>query len=141
VSAAAEVLPSLGWLSSLAWCCGSSSGFFLAGSLIQGVIVELHGDYTPAAWRAYLFVFALATIGALVNTYLSRKMPMLEGIAFVLTLAGFASVITVLWVLSAGRQPSTSQVFDTFENEGGWSSLGLSMVAGQILMVWTLTGR
>lgn len=68
-------------------------------------------------------------------------MPMLEGIAFVLTLAGFASVITVLWVLSAGRELSASQVFDTFDNEGGWSSLGLSMVAGQILMVWTLTGR
>jgi len=27
-----------------------------------------------------------------------------------------------------------------FSNDGGWSSLGLSIVAGQILLVWTLTG-
>ena len=66
---------------------------------------------------------------------------MLEGIAFVLTLAGFASVITVLWVLGAGDKLTTSEVFQTFTNDGGWSSLGLSMVAGQILMVWALTGR
>jgi len=124
----------------LAWCCGSSSGFFLAGTLIQGVIVELHSDYTSAAWRGYLFVLALATIGALINTYLSRKLPKLEGIAFVLTIAGFASVVIVLWVLSSGRELTASEVFQTFSDEGGWGSLGLSMVAGQILLVWALTG-
>ena len=128
-------------MSALAWCCGSSSGFFLAGNLIQGVIVELHSTYTSEPWKGYLFVFALATIGALVNTYLSRKLPKLEGLAFVLTLAGFASVVTVLWVLSAGNELTGSDVFQTFTNDGGWSSLGLSMVAGQILLVWALTGR
>lgn len=100
----------------------------------------MHDNYDPAPWKAYLFVFALATIGALVNTYLSRALPKLEGIAFVITLTGFASVIVVLWVLSAGKQLSADQVFGTFTNQGGWSSLGLSMVAGQILLVWTLTG-
>ena len=131
-----------GWLSALSWCCGSTSGFFLAGSLIQAVLVELHPNaYTPRAWKGYLFVFALATIGALVNIYLSRKLPKLEGLAFILTLAGFASIIIVLWVLSGGNELTTNQVFDTFTNDGGWSSLGLAMVAGQILMVWTLTGK
>ena len=66
---------------------------------------------------------------------------MLEGIAFVLTLAGFASVVTVLWVLGSGDKLSSSEVFQTFTNDGGWSSLGLSMVAGQILLVWALTGQ
>ncbi|KAK3616419.1 hypothetical protein LTR56_025964 [Elasticomyces elasticus] len=129
-----------GWLSALAWCCGTTSGFFLAGSLIQGVIVELHSTYTAEPWRAYLFVLCLATLGALVNTYLSRKLPKLEGFAFVLTIAGFVSVIIVLWVLNSERRLTASEVFQTFSNDGGWSSLGLSMVAGQILLVWTLTG-
>lgn len=130
-----------GWLSALAWCCGTTSGFFLAGSLIQGVIVELHDSYTAEPWRAYLLVLCLATLGALVNTYLSRKLPKLEGLAFVLTIAGFVSIIIVLWVLNSNNRLSASEVWSTFDNEGGWSSLGLSMVAGQILMVWTLTGK
>ncbi|KAK4890581.1 hypothetical protein LTR27_010743 [Elasticomyces elasticus] len=129
-----------GWLSALAWCCGTTSGFFLAGNLIQGVIVELHSTYVAEPWRAYLFVLCLATMGALVNTYLSRKLPKLEGFAFVLTIAGFISVIITLWVLNADRRLSASEVFQTFSNDGGWSSLGLSMVGGQILLVWTLTG-
>jgi len=105
------------------------------------VIVELHSDYVAEPWRAYLLVVALATIGALVNTYLSRKLPKLEGFAFLLTIAGFISVVIVLWVLSSGQRLTASDVFQTFSNDGGWSSLGLSMVAGQILLVWTLTGE
>jgi choline transport protein len=130
-----------GWLSALAWCCGTTSGFFLAGSLIQGVIVELHPSFAAEPWRAYLLVVCLATIGALVNTYLSRKLPKLEGLAFILTISGFVSVIIVLWVLNSHRRLTASEVFQTFTNDGGWSSLGLSMVAGQILLVWTLTGQ
>jgi choline transport protein len=130
-----------GWLSSLAWCCGTTSGFFLAGTLIQGVIVELHPNYTAQAWRGYLLVLALVSIGALVNTYLSRKLPKLEGVAFVLTIAGFVSVIIVIWVLDTSDRLSTTEVFNTFDNDGGWSSLGLAMVAGQVLLVWALTGE
>jgi len=100
----------------------------------------LHSNYTSAAWRGYLFVLALATIVLLVNIFLSRKLPKLEGVAFVLSLASFATVIVVLWVLSAGRELSSSDVFQTFTDEGGWGSLGLSMLAGQILLVWALTG-
>lgn len=102
--------------------------------------MELHSNYTSLPWRGYLFVFTLATIVLLVNITLSRKLPKLEGVAFVLSLASFASVIIVLWVLSAGRKLSSAEVFQTFTDEGGWESLGLSMLAGQILLVWALTG-
>lgn len=124
----------------MAWCCGTTSGFFLAGTLIQGVIVELHSDYASEPWRGYLFVFVLTTIGALVNTYLSRKLRQLEEIAFILTIAGFVTVVIVLLVLSSPQRFTAAEVFQSFSNEGGWSSLGLSMVAGQVLLVWALTG-
>ena len=66
---------------------------------------------------------------------------MLEGFAFVLTISGYVSVFVVLWVLSLPIRLSASEVFQTFSDDGGWGSLGLSMVAGQILLVWTLTGK
>ena len=103
--------------------------------------MELHESYSSAPWRGYLFVFALSTIGLLVNIYLSRRLALLEHVVFVLVLAGFVSIIIILWVMSAGKHLTTSQVFQTFTNEGGWSSLGLSMMAGQILLVWALTGK
>lgn len=129
-----------GWLSTLAWCCGTISGIFLAGNLIQGIIIELHPDYTPEAWRAYLYTFALITIIFVVNVFLSRKLPKLEGIVFVLMITGYVSTIIVLWVMGSGTRLTTHQVFTTFNQQGGWGDLGLAMLAGQTLLVWGLTG-
>jgi len=140
------------------------SGLFLSGWLINTCINYVNPSYNPAAWKAYLFIVALTTLGALVNTYLSRVLPKLEGIALILTLTGFGSIVIVLWVLGSDTQLSASEVFGTFENngkiqsrgsaasfpcnttmlttrrQGGWPTLGLGMMAGQITMVWTLTG-
>lgn len=129
-----------GWLSTLAWCCGTVSGVFLSGNLIQGIIIILHPTYAATAWKAYLYAFALISINFICNVFLSRKLPKLEGIVFVLVIVGYVSTLVVLWVLSDGNRLTTSQVFTTFSDDGGWGSLGLSMLAGQILLVWGLTG-
>lgn len=129
-----------GWLSALAWCCGTISGPFLAGNLIQGMIVMMHPDYNQTAWKAYLYTFALITLIFLFNAFLSRKLPQVEGAVFVLVIIGFVSTLVVLWVLSDGNRLTAHQVFTTFSDDGGWGSLGLSMLAGQILLVWNLTG-
>jgi choline transport protein len=112
----------------------------MTGTLIQAVVSLLHSDYTPTPWRAYLIMLAMVLLTAFVNTYLARKLPLLEGIFFFLTIIGFVSIVVVLWVLGSPNRPTASAVFQTFSNEGGWSSLGLSMVAGQELLVWLLTG-
>jgi choline transport protein len=112
----------------------------MTGTLVQAVVSLLHSDYTPTAWRAYLIMLAMVALTALVNTYLARKLPLLEGVFFFLTITGFVSIVVVLWVLGAPNRPTASAVFQTFSNEGGWSSVGLSMVAGQELLVWLLTG-
>ncbi|KAF7194035.1 putative amino-acid permease C15C4.04c [Pseudocercospora fuligena] len=129
-----------GWLSTLAWCCGTISGIFLVGNLIQGIIIELHPNYMPEPWRAYLYTFALISFIFVVNVFLSRKLPKLEGIVFVLMITGYVSSIIVLWVLSSKDRLTTKQVFTTFDQQGGWGNVGLAMMAGQILLVWGLTG-
>lgn len=96
-------------------------GLFLAGWLINICINYLNPSYTAAAWKAYLFIVALTTLGALVNTYLSRVLPKLEGIALILMLTGFGSIVIVLWVLGSDTQLSASEVFGTFENNGKFS--------------------
>lgn len=100
----------------------------------------LHPSYNATAWKAYLYTFGLITLNFLFNAFLSRKLPKLEGIVFVLVIIGYVSTLIVLWVLSTGDRLTASEVFTTFTDEGGWGSLGLSMLAGQILLVWGLTG-
>lgn len=97
-------------------------------------------EYNAEPWQAYLLVLAFASLGTSVNIFLCRYLHKLELVAFAFTIAGTASIIIVLWVMGSQIRLSGSAVFQAFTNEGGWSSLGLSMLAGQILMVWCLTG-
>lgn len=96
----------------------ATQGFFLAGALTNACIFYLHPGYSLDAWKAYLFILALTTLGLLVNTYLSRLLPKLEGIALIVTLTGFGSIIIVLWVLGSDTRLSASEVFGTFTNDG-----------------------
>lgn len=127
-----------GWLSSLSWLCGVTSGMFTGGTLIQGVVVLTHPNYSPQPYQGWLLVVCIAAMAVLFNTYLAKHLPKLEGIVLVVFVVAFAAVLIVLWVLSP--KLSASDVFSTFTNDGGWSSLGLSMVAGQSVSVYLLIG-
>lgn len=97
-------------------------------------------EYSAEPWKAYLLVLVIAVLGATVNIFLCRHLHKLEVVALIFTVTGTASIIIVLWAMGVESRLSGPQVFQTFTNEGGWSSLGLSMLAGQTLMVWCLTG-
>lgn len=99
----------------------------------------MHDTYQAQPYQAYLLVVALALCGCFINTYLAKHLPTLEGIGLFIMILAFIGIQIVLWVLSPRLM--ASEVFSTFSNEGGWSSLGLSMMAGQILLVWSLTGQ
>jgi choline transport protein len=113
----------------------------MTGTLIQALISLLHNDYVPTALHAYLIELGMIGLTAFVNTYLARQLPLLEGVFFILTIVGFVSQVVVLWVFGRPHRPSAAVVFQTFSNEGGWSSLGLSTLAGRELLVWVLTGE
>ncbi|KXT11644.1 hypothetical protein AC579_7030 [Pseudocercospora musae] len=127
-----------GWMSTLSWQCGTCSGMFLLGTQIQGLIAITHEDYSPQQWQGYLFVILMVSLGLLLNTWGAKQLPLVEGLILVLHIFGFATVLIVLWILSAKN--SAYQVFTTFENSGGWSSIGLSMLVGQVTSIYGLIG-
>ena len=51
---------------------------------------------------------------------------------------GWATVLIVLWILSPKNSANT--VFTSFQNEGGWSTMGLSMLVGQVTSIYGLIG-
>lgn len=60
-----------------------------------------------------------------------------NGLMLVHVLAFFA-VITSLWALAPHR--SAAAVFTEFTNAGGWSSIGLSVMTGQISAIYSILG-
>jgi amino acid transporter len=93
--------------------------------------------YGFKSWHGTLLTFAFLIIGLLFNTFLARKLPMLEGIFVICHIVGVVIFIP-LWFLSP-RRPGGSPLVE-FYNPGGWSSVGLATMIGSLSPTSALIG-
>ncbi|EXJ73243.1 uncharacterized protein A1O5_03003 [Cladophialophora psammophila CBS 110553] len=128
----------VGWLCVLGWQTGAANTAFLAGTQIQGLVILNYPDYTPERWHGTLLTFAVASFSVFFNTFLVKKLPLVEGIVLIIHVFGFFGVLITLWVL--GPRGNASDVFTTFNNYGGWSSDGLSAIVGILAVMIPLLG-
>ncbi|KAF7591834.1 hypothetical protein BBP40_001031 [Aspergillus hancockii] len=123
-----------GWMSVLAWQAGTASGSFLTGTIIQGLISVRNPNYDAQGWQGTLFVFAMILLAYGFNVYGSDLMARMQNLLLATHIFCWVVVVVVLWVL-APRQ-SAEAVFTKLENGGGWSSMGLSLMVGQISAIY-----
>lgn len=95
--------------------------------------------YGYERWHGTLLTMAIAAVGTLVNTYGAKFLPPLEGIILGLHIFGFVAVLVPMWVMSPGQAPS-SEVWTVFNNDGGWTSMGLACLVGQLTPIFSWTG-
>ncbi|KAJ9634367.1 hypothetical protein H2199_009025 [Coniosporium tulheliwenetii] len=126
----------VGWVSALSWQAGTASGSFLTGTIIQGMITVNNPDYVPENWHGTLLIFSMVIILYVSNTWTAEWLPDVQNILMILHLFGFLAVVVVLWVL--GPHPPAHAVFFEFQDFGGWSSIGLSLMVGRISAIFCL---
>lgn len=80
----------------------------------------------------------MAGFSVFFNTFLVKKLPLVEGIVLIVHVCGFFAVLITLWVL--GPRGQASEVFTTFNNYGGWSSSGVSTLSGLLAVMIPLLG-
>lgn len=127
-----------GWLATLSWQAGNAAGLFLVGTLIQALVTINYPDYSPANWQGTLMVWAVVAVMWVMNVYGARAMPIFQNVFLVLHVFGFLTLIVIFWILSS--RTTAKAVFTEFTNKGGWSSMGLSLMIGQISALYTLIG-
>lgn len=131
-------LISLGWISVLGWQTGLASLAFLAGTMIQGLLVLNNPDYIFQNWHGTLLVIAITAFCIIFNTFLAKRLPLVEGMVLIIHLLGFFAVLVPLWVLAPRSSPS--DVFTTFLNLGGWDTTALAFMVGLLSPIYTLIG-
>jgi len=122
----------------LGWQTGFASIAFIAGTLIQGLIVLNNPNYIYERWHGTLLVIAITAFSIFFNTFLAKRLPIVEGLVLILHIIGFFAVLIPLWVLAPLN--STEVVFTEFVNVGGWSSTGLSVMVGMLTTVYGMLG-
>lgn len=128
----------IGWFCVLGWQAGVAGQSFSVGLQIQGLIALNDETYIPKNWHSTLLAIAAVSICVIFNTFLARKLPLVEGLVMVLHVLGFFAILIPLWVF-APKAPS-SEVWGNFQNNAGWSSTGLAFLVGMTTAVNALIG-
>lgn len=109
---------------------------------MQTLIVLHHEDsidtYTPEAWHGTLLVIAVILRAFVFNIFLATKLPLVEGLVFVVHVCGLFAIIVPLLALSPHK--SAKQVFTEFNNGGGWPDMGLAFMVGLLPVSGSLGG-
>ena len=117
---------------------------FLIGTVIQALIVLHHPDpdesaYVPEPWHGTLLVIAIILGCFLFNIYLAKQLPAVEGVVFMIHIAGLFVMVIPLWALNRRWKPAEA-AFTEFANGGGWPSIGVSFLVGLLPISASLGG-
>lgn len=94
----------------------------------------MYPDYAPTNWQGTLMVIAVTIVVWVLNVWGAKLMPLFQNIMLVIHVFGFLAVIIVLWVLSP--RASAKVTFTQFSNGGGWNSIGLALMVGQLSAIY-----
>jgi hypothetical protein len=123
-------------MSTISWQAGTASGPFLVGTMIQAQIQINYPDYVPTNWQGTLFVFAITLIVWISNVFCSRAMPIFQNLMLIVHVGGFLAIMIVWWALAPRN--TADVVFTQFTNGGGWQTMGVSLMVGQISSIYAL---
>ncbi|ERF74073.1 hypothetical protein EPUS_08121 [Endocarpon pusillum Z07020] len=127
-----------GWLCTLGWQTALSSGAFIVGTILQGLITLHVSTYEPQPWHGTLMTMAVGCGVVVFNTCFAKKLPFVEGLLLMLHVVGLFAIIIPLWVLAPRN--NTKAVFTEFTNNGGWSTNGVSFMIGLLPLVLSVLG-
>ena len=127
-----------GWLCVLGWQTGVAGGGYVVANQIQGLLILNDSSYVFERWHGNLLTIAVALFAIVFNTFLAKKLPLIEGIILVLHVFGFFGILIPLWVF-APLTPAPV-VFTQFSDNGGWGSMGLATLVGMTSPVYALLG-
>jgi choline transport protein len=127
-----------GWTSTIAWQAGNALGIFIVGSLIQTIILVNDESYTFPNWQGTLLACAAMVTAYIGNVYGSRILPYWQIPVFIIHILAYFAFIVPVWVKAPAA--THSQVWRDFSNHGGWSSIGLSIMIGQLSGISQQTG-
>lgn len=128
-----------GWLTMFGWQSVAASAPFLAGTMVQGLIVLNDPTYVFKRWHGTLLYWAILVVALVINIWGSRILPHVEYATMVLHVALFIVLLVVICVVSPTKNSATF-VFTDFENETGWRNDGVAWCVGMLSSAYVLVG-
>jgi choline transport protein len=126
----------VGWMSMIAWLTGAATLNLIAGGLIQGLAKLWYPHYSSQNWHETLIVIGIGIISTSLNTLAVKYLPLFELLSLFGHFLGIFVALFPLWIIAP--KASARQVFNTFQDDGGWGSTGVACLIGQIGPLFSL---
>lgn len=121
-------------MSVLSWQAGTASSPLLIAGMIQSLITVNDANFVWMDAKTTAIGIPIIFLTLYLNIYGVRYMPLMQNLMCMLYIVGFIVILVAMLVLSP--RTSFGSIFTEFENTGGWSTMGLSLMMGQISPVW-----
>lgn len=128
-----------GWISVFGWQSLAASAPFLAGTMIQGLLVLSDPTYAFQRWHGTLFYWAVILIATLINVFGAKLLPAVENVSMVFHVTLFFVMLLVLVIMTPEKH-SASFVFTEFVNNSGWNSDGVAWCIGLLSSCYVFVG-
>jgi len=128
-----------GWFAALCWQAGNCSGLYLCGYIVQALIAIKNENYGEPTWQGWLLTVALTAFCVVWNIWGEPLLPHMQNMFMPVYVAVCIATIVVMWVLCPHVDAHTALIEAT--NTGGWSSMGLAFMVGQISSIFALGGN
>lgn len=125
-------------LTSHQWQALIATVAYTSADVLLSMVTIYHPSCQQKNWQQSLVMIAVGIMSTLINTYGAKRLPMVETIILVVQIVGFFCISIPLWVLSP-KAPA-GDVFGSFSNYGGWSSIGTACSVGLITATASFAG-
>ena len=105
-------------------------GIFIVGSLAQTIIIVNDEEYLAPAWQCTLLAIGAVVLAYSGNVFGAKILPYWQNAIFGVHVFAYFAFIVPIWV--SARTATHHQVWCEFSNSGGFSSIGLSVLVGQL---------
>ena len=122
----------------IAWQPALAGGLYPEVTMVQTMRTYFAPDFELLPWQASLLMIAFGLTAVPLNSIWRRWLPRFENLTLVLHFLAFVIVMATL--LSLAPKNSKHDVFNDIENNGGWHSTGLSLMVGQVGILYTMAG-
>ena len=130
-----------GWLSTLAWQSFVAVDSFLVGEVILGMIALNDQLFVPQRWQATLLIVATVLALGAFNFLAGKRLADAENVFFALHLLAFLPIIVTMLAMTPKKQTAKAVFTQFTDNGAGWSSMGLTVMVGQVSCVFVVLGR
>lgn len=128
-----------GWINVSGWIALTATAGLLGSQLIIGVISLYNPNYEPQRWQQFLIYIGYTLAAFLINTFLTRLLPLITQTAFIWSLTGFVVISITVLACAAPNYQSGQFVYGNFLNQVGWPD-GFAWLLGLLQGALALTG-